>query len=72
MAEFLRHASDEAHFEPAARNHVDGRQLFGGAQRIGTIGDGVAEHEKPRVFGDARQHREAVTTRPRLMQVAVE
>ena len=56
--EFVRHALDEAHVEPAARQHVDGRKLLGAAQRIGPVADRIAEHQEPRVLGDAREHRE--------------
>ena len=56
---FVGHALDEAHVEAAARDHVDGGQLLGAAQRIGPVTDRIAEHQKPRVLGDARQHRKA-------------
>ncbi len=54
----VRHALDEAHVEPAAREHVDGRKLLGAAQRIGPVADRIAEHEEPRMLRLARQHRE--------------
>ncbi len=56
--EFRRHAFDEAHIEPAARDDVDGRELFGGAQRIGSMRQRIAENQQPRILGDARQHRQ--------------
>jgi len=36
-------ALDEAHVEAAARDHIDGRKLLGGAQRIGPVADRIAE-----------------------------
>ena len=48
-------ALDKTHVEPAARNHVDGRQFLGGAQRIGPVPDRIAEHQEPRLFGGARR-----------------
>jgi hypothetical protein len=53
------HALDEAHIEPAAGDHVDGRELFGTAQRIGPMADRIAEHQDSRVLGLARQHRQS-------------
>ena len=56
--ELVGHALDEAHVEPAARDHVDGRKLLGAAQRVGPVADRIAEHQEPRVLGLPRQHRQ--------------
>ena len=53
--DLVRDALDETHVEPAARDHVDGRQFLGGAQRIGPVPDRIAEHQKPRLLGGARR-----------------
>jgi hypothetical protein len=53
--DLVRDALDKTHVEPAARDHVDGRQLLGGAQRIGPVADRIAEHQKPGQFGGARR-----------------
>ena len=68
--DLVGNALDESHVEAAARDHVDGREFLGGAQRVGPVPDRIAEHQEPRVFGDARQHRKPTTTDDD-MQVAV-
>ena len=55
--DLVGNALDETHIEAAARDHVDGRELLGDAQRIGTMPDRIAEHQEPRLFGRARQNR---------------
>ncbi len=57
--ELVRHAFDEAHLQPPARDHVDGGKLLGDAQRIGAMADRISEHQKARAPGLPRQHREA-------------
>ena len=56
--DLVRHALDEAHLQPAARDHVDDRHLLGDPQRVVAVGDRRAEAEQPRAFGLPRQDRE--------------
>ncbi len=53
-----RHSFDEAHLEATARDHVDGRELLGDAQRIWSVCDRVSEHEKSGPLRDPCQDRE--------------
>ena len=51
-------AFDEAHLQPAARQHVEPGHLLGDAHRVGPVGDRRAERQQPRALGFAGDDRQ--------------
>ena len=56
--DLVGHAAHEARLEPAVRQHVDHRHLFGDAHRLAAVGDRIAEDQKPRLLAQPRQRRQ--------------
>jgi len=54
----IGHATHEAAFEPAFREHVDHRHLLGDAHGLAAVGDRIAQDQKPRGLGHSRERGE--------------
>jgi hypothetical protein len=53
----ISNATNESDIQPSARDTIDHRHLFGDADRIAPVCDGVAEDADPPLAGLSRQNR---------------